>query len=87
MRLIDQYTPPSTDDLNELKTRLGFTGNQMAEMAGVSGNNQWRKYTGGTAPRDMSLHILFYLAAQLALSPEELAKVLDKMKEIGAEIK
>lgn len=87
MRLIDQYTPPSTEDLNELKTQLGYTGNQMADLAGVSGNNQWRKYTGGTAPRDMSLHILFYLAAQLALNEEELEKVLSKMKEIGAEIK
>lgn len=87
MRLINEYTPPSTDDLNELKNKLGYTGNQMADLAGVAGNNQWRKYTGGTAPRDMSLHILFYLAAQLALSPEELAKVLDTMKGIGAEIK
>jgi len=35
----------------------------------------------------MSLHILFYLAAQLALNEEELDKVLTKMREIGAEIK
>lgn len=87
MRLIKEYSPPSTDDLSRLKDELGYTGNQMADLAGVSSNSQWRKYTGGESPRDMSPHILFFLAAQLSLSEEEINKVLKKMQEIGAEIK
>nr|WP_310615830.1 helix-turn-helix transcriptional regulator [Pantoea cypripedii] len=87
MRLIKEYSPPTTDDLIRLKDELGYTGNQMADLAGVASNSQWRKYTGGETPREMSPHILFFLAAQLALPEDELNKVLKKMQEIGAEIK
>lgn len=85
MRLINDYTPPTPDDLNNLKDALGYTGNQMADLAGVASNSQWRKYTGGESPRAMSPHILFYMAAQLALSDDELQRVIKKMHEIGAE--
>ncbi|KMK16659.1 hypothetical protein ABW06_01570 [Pluralibacter gergoviae] len=86
MRLINDYTPPSPEDLEKLKERLGFTGNQMADLAGVASNSQWRKYTGGAEPRAMSPHILFFMAAQLALDESELTRVLAKMKEIGASL-
>ncbi|ELH4237947.1 transcriptional regulator [Serratia marcescens] len=86
MRLINEYTPPSPDNLETLKTELGYTGTQMADLAGVASNSQWRKYTGGAEPRAMSPHILFFVAAQLALSERDLSKVLDKMREIGAKI-
>jgi hypothetical protein len=87
MRLINNYTSPSSDDLNRLKDELGYTGSQMANLTGVASNSQWRKYTGGESPRAMSLHILFYMAAQLALGLKELKLVLDKMQDIGAAIK
>ncbi|ELM1462754.1 helix-turn-helix domain-containing protein [Salmonella enterica] len=86
MRLINDYTPPTPDELNRLKEQLGYTGTQMADLAGVASNSQWRKYTGGESPRAMSPHILFFIAAQLALSDEDVAAVLEKMREIGAEI-
>ncbi|AVR03776.1 XRE family transcriptional regulator [Pluralibacter gergoviae] len=86
MRLINDYTPPSPEDLEKLKEKLGFTGNQMADLAGVASNSQWRKYTGGAEPRAMSPHILFFMAAQLALDENELTRVLTKMKEIGASL-
>ncbi|MGL9735851.1 MAG: XRE family transcriptional regulator [Symbiopectobacterium sp.] len=90
MRLINDYAPPIPDDLNSLKDTLGFTGNQMADLAGVASSSQWRssqwrKYTGGESPRAMSPHILFYMAAQLALSYDKLQRVVKKMHEIGAE--
>lgn len=87
MRLINEYTPPTTADLERLKSELGYTGNQMADIAGVASNSQWRKYTSGVEPRAMSPHILFFMAAQLALSNEELDRVLKKMVDIGAVIK
>ncbi|TNV16117.1 XRE family transcriptional regulator [Buttiauxella sp. B2] len=86
MRLINDYTPPSPDDLECFKSELGFTGNQMAELAGIASNSQWRKYTGGESPRAMSPHILFYMAAQLSLNSDDLNKIIKKMKEIGADI-
>lgn len=86
MRLIEDYTPPSPEDLEALKKQLGYTGNQMADLAGVASNSQWRKYTGGESPRAMSPHILFFMAAQLALNGDELDRVLIKMRDIGAKI-
>lgn len=56
----------------------------MAELAGVASNSQWRKYTGGLSPRAMSPHILFFIAAQLALNEDDLRRVIGKMMEIGA---
>lgn len=86
MRLINEYTPPTPDDLEKLKTDLGYTGAQMADLAGVASNSQWRKYTGGAEPRAMSPHILFFMAAQLALTDAETQRVIEKMKDIGANI-
>ena len=81
-----KYTPPDTQDLAALKAELGYSGEQMAELASVAGGQQWRKYTGGADPRAVSMHILFFMAARLALSEAELAKVRDKMQAIGAQV-
>lgn len=86
-KLIENYTAPTTDDLTRLKEQLGFTGNQMADLAMLAGNSQWRKYTGGNSPRSISPHMLFFIAAQLSLSDDELKKVIDKMIDVGADIK
>ncbi|ENM2868526.1 helix-turn-helix transcriptional regulator [Citrobacter koseri] len=86
MRLINDYAPPTPEDLNQLKEQLGYTGTQMADLAGVASNSQWRKYTGGESPRAMSPHILFFIAAQLSLNNNELNKILGKMREIGAKL-
>ncbi|MFM0435104.1 MULTISPECIES: hypothetical protein [Paraburkholderia] len=81
-----KYSSPKASDFQDLKNRLDRTGEQMAELFGVAGGQQWRKYTGGVDPREMSPQILFFGAARLALEPAELDKVLEKMREIGAEI-
>ena len=81
-----KYTPPQASDMRRLKDSLGRTGEEMAELFGVAGGQQWRKYTGGAQPREMSPQMLFYGAAKLALSDQEIARVLEKMREIGAEI-
>lgn len=86
MRLINEYTPPTPEDLEQLKSELGYTGTQMADLAGVASNSQWRKYTGGAEPRAMSPHILFFIAAQLSLNDKDLKLVIDEMKRIGASI-
>ncbi len=86
MRLINEYIPPEPEELEQLKSELGYTGTQMADLAGVASNSQWRKYTSGVKPRALSPHILFFMAAQLALSSEEIERVIGKMKNIGANI-
>jgi hypothetical protein len=81
------YKAPTPADLQALKTRLGnLTGKQMADLAGLAGDHQWRKYTGGQAPRELGLHMAFFMAARLALTEEELGRVLAEMRAMGAEV-
>lgn len=84
MKGFRNYTPPTVDDLARLKAELSLTGNQMADLAAVADNRQWRKYTGGAAPREMSAAMLFLMAARLSLSDDQLEQVLEKMRSIGA---
>jgi hypothetical protein len=79
-----QYTPPTTADLANLKQELQFTGKQLAELFGLAGDHQWRKYTGGNAPRPMGPQMLFFAAARLELDEETLERVLKRMRDIGA---
>ncbi|WP_233863030.1 XRE family transcriptional regulator [Paraburkholderia adhaesiva] len=83
-----KYTPPSPEDLAELKSELGLTGKQMAELAWLAGDQHWRKYTNPNpaTARQMSSHMLFTMAAQLELSPEMIEKVLNRMRSMGATI-
>ncbi|WP_342346275.1 XRE family transcriptional regulator [Caballeronia zhejiangensis] len=61
-----------------------MTGKQMADLFWLAGDHQWRKYTGGQSPRELSPHMAFVAAAKLALTPEDFAHVLAKMAEFGA---
>jgi len=80
------YTSPSTRDLAALKEQLGYSGEQMAALASVASGAQWRKYTGGASPRELSLHMLFFMAARLALDDATLEAVRLRMQEIGADV-
>lgn len=80
------YTPPTTADLQRLKDTLGLSGEQMAALASVAGGSQWRKYTGGAEPRALSLHMHFFIAARLCLPDEDLARIGQLMRQLGAGI-
>jgi len=80
------YEPPTPQHLRALKEALGFTGEQMAALFGLAGNNQWRKYTGGEQPREMSPQMLFFAMARLELDAETVDRVLNRMREAGATI-
>ncbi len=81
-----RYTPPTPEDFQRLKKELDRTGEQMADLFGVAGGQQWRKYTGGAQPREMAPQILFFGAARLVLTEEELERVLARMQTMGATI-
>ncbi|ALK30841.1 MULTISPECIES: hypothetical protein [Burkholderia] len=83
--MVLKYFPPTPEDLRALKTELGFTGEQMAQMFGLAGNNQWRKYTGGADPRPMALPMLF-LALALQDRAATVEQVLEKCRKVGASI-
>jgi transcriptional regulator with XRE-family HTH domain len=78
--------PPSTAELEALKHRLGKTGNDMAAIAGLSDGRQWRKYTGGAKPREVSAQMLFFIAARLTLPEEQLESIYAQMRDLGADL-
>jgi|GEM_PF-5335540 len=79
------YTPPSAADLRRLKDDLGYlTGEQMAALAALSSDSDWRKYTSSVNPKPLGRHAAFFLAARLALSDQEMDKVLARMRQLGA---
>lgn len=81
-----RYTPPSTKQLADLKHELNKTGKEMAELFGLAGDHQWRKYTGGNKPREVNPQMLFFAAALLELDEKTIERVLDRMRKVGAEI-
>ncbi|MGF6664846.1 hypothetical protein QF000_006514 [Paraburkholderia atlantica] len=80
------YTPPTPSDLEKLKQELKLSSAEMADLFGVQGGRQWRKYTGGETPRDISPHLLFFAMARLELDSETLERILDRMRAVGATI-
>ncbi|MCY1271596.1 hypothetical protein D9M68_222980 [compost metagenome] len=81
-----KYTPPTPTDLERLKQELQLSSAQMADLFGVQGGRQWRKYTGGEAPREISPHILFFAMARLELDDAAIERVLTRMRRVGATI-
>lgn len=79
------YIPPSPQDLRELKDRIGYSGSQMADLFGLASAQQWHKYCGGTAPREMSLPMLF-LAGAMRNQTGTVKEVFEWCREIGAVI-
>lgn len=86
MKCINHYTPPTPAELARLKDDLGYTSNQMAQLAGLAQGGQWRKYTGTLTPRPIGQHMHFYLAALLTLSPDQIEAIFSCMRKHGAEL-
>jgi ABC-type dipeptide/oligopeptide/nickel transport system permease component len=83
--MVIRYTPPTPEDLRSLQQRMGCTGSQMADLFGLAGSNQWRKYVTGHSMRPMSLPMLF-LAGALLNRTATVEQVFDWCREIGAVI-
>jgi len=81
-----RYTPPTTEQLAAMKQELGLTGKQMAELFGLAGDHQWRKYTGGQQPRELSPQMLFFAMARLELDDAAIERILVRMRQAGATI-
>ena len=81
-----RYTPPTTRDLAALKASLERTGDEMADLFGLAGSHQWRKYTGGQSPREMSAQMAFFAAARLELDRAQMERIIRRMRDFGADI-
>jgi hypothetical protein len=80
-----KYEAPTPKDLRDLKDRLGYSGKQMADLFGLASAQQFRKYCGDSAPREMSLPMLF-LAGALLHPSKRVVDIFVWCKEVGAKI-
>lgn len=84
------YEAPTPDQLERLKDGLGKSSGEMADLFGLAGGRQWRRYTSlANDPknkRDMGMHMLFFAIARLQLSAEAIESVLAAMRQAGATI-
>ncbi|WP_036023303.1 hypothetical protein [Paraburkholderia dilworthii] len=82
------YKPPIPEDLERLKNDLGKSSGEMAELFGLASGRQWRRYlsTDASNKRDMGMHMLFFAIARLELPPEDIERVLDRMRKVGASV-
>jgi hypothetical protein len=78
------YTPPKPADLIKLQKDLGYTGSQMAKLFGLSGANEWQKYTREVKPLKPKFSMLFMVATRLTLSAPQLLEVTEEMRKMGA---
>ncbi|WP_042295878.1 helix-turn-helix domain-containing protein [Paraburkholderia bannensis] len=80
-----RYTPPSPQNLRDLKERLNLSGKQMADLFGLASAQQWHKYCGGSEPREMSLPMLF-LAGAVVNPDATVVEVFEWCRQVGASV-
>lgn len=82
------YVPPTPDQLEQFKQDLNLSSGQMAALLGLANGRQWRRYLSNDPEnrRDMGMHMLFFAVARIELGEQEFARLLEKMRSIGAEI-
>ncbi|MEJ8821544.1 XRE family transcriptional regulator [Variovorax humicola] len=80
---VTDYRAPTPKDLQDLKEQFGLTAYEMARLFAVQ-PEQWRKHTGGQAPREISVTRAFFMAAFQVLSDDEIERVVAYMASFGA---
>jgi hypothetical protein len=80
-----KYQPPGPRQIQHLKEALGYNNRQMAALHNVAPTH-WRKHTGGPDPRPISYTKLFHAAALLELTPHQVEKIYQRMRDIGAQV-
>ena len=82
------YEPPRPEDLERLKNELGKSSGEMADLFGLASGKQWRRYLSANEnnKRDMGMHMLFFAMARLVLPPEDIERILDRMRKVGAKV-
>ena len=80
-----KYTPPTAEQMRELKESAAATAKKMAERTCVT-EQHWRKFTASTVPRGIPYEKLFHFAALELLSEDQIHSIHQFMVRIGAVI-
>lgn len=80
-----KYQSPGPRQIQHWKNELGYSNREMAALNNVV-ETHWRRHTGGTEPRPLSYTKLFHAAAVLELTPQEVERIHQRMRDIGAKV-
>lgn len=80
------FRPPTVTQMKTWKEKLGYSGTQMARILGLKSARRWRDYADENKPQGIPPANLFMASALITLSPEQIARVLETMREVGAAI-
>lgn len=75
------YTHPTPAQVREFLRRHHLTGSAAADLAGLAGGQQVRKYTGGEKPHRVSYAIWFTWHAKTVLTPDQIDNIETAMRE------
>ncbi|WP_431068215.1 XRE family transcriptional regulator [Ralstonia holmesii] len=80
------FRSPTVAQMKQWKEKLQFSGAQMAQILGLKTARRWRDYADENKPQGIPPANLFMGAALVTLSQDEIDRVLDTMREVGATI-
>lgn len=81
---MSDYTPPTPDQVRAFLRAHNLSGAQAAALAGLSGSNKIRAYTGGEQPARMGYATWFTLHAKMMLPLETVAAIEAAMAKTNA---
>lgn len=80
------FRSPTVTQMKQWKEKLQFSGTQMAKILGLKSARRWRDYADENKPQGIPPANLFMAAAMVTLSQDEIDRVLNTMREVGATI-
>ncbi|WP_322069979.1 XRE family transcriptional regulator [Paraburkholderia bannensis] len=80
------FRSPTVAQMKLWKEKLGYSGTQMARILGLKSARRWRDYADENKPQGIPPANLFMASAIVTLPPEEIERVLETMRSVGATI-
>lgn len=78
------FRSPTVQQLKKWKETLGYSGTQMAQILGLKSARRWRDYADENKPQGIPPANLFMASALVTLPQEQIDRVLETMREVGA---
>lgn len=80
------FRSPTVAQMKQWKEKLGYSGTQMARVLGLKSARRWRDYADENKPQGIPPANLFMASALVTLPQEQIDRVLETMREVGAAI-
>jgi 5-methylthioribose kinase len=78
------FRSPTVAQMKMWKDKLGYSGTEMARILGLKSARRWRDYADENKPQGIPPANLFMASALVTLPQEQIDRVLETMREVGA---